>query len=425
MSYQAVLTTIGAAKIAAAIATDTQISIDEIKIGDGGGAETNPAPEDTDLVNVVFSDVPNAIRVDPFNGSRIVAEILVPAAEGGWTAREIGIYDGDGDLIALSRMPEIYKPLPSEGATADFVCRMFLVISDTSAITLTIDTGVTVATQDWVNNQLSLLIPGGTTDQVLAKNSNTDGDYSWKDASGLTSIVEIIEEVQTLTGGQTVVNLTTCTTDDLAIYINGVRLRPSQWTATSATTVTLAVGATGGDLFHAVQNDPAGTADFLKAGNNLSDVPNKTQARANLELLTISTYLAALWTEMQKLTYPIGEIITTRRAGNPSTWLGFGTWERYGAGRVLVGYDEADASFNTLDKTGGSKNHTLTVAELPPHSHVVDLRNSGGDGRDTGFAEEAGNLNYPRTQNTQNTGSGQAHNNLQPYITVFMWKRTA
>lgn len=425
MSYQAILTTLGAAKIATAISTNTPITIDEIKIGDGGGAETDPSSSDTALVNVVFSDTPNAVRVDPFNASRIVAEILVPASEGGWTAREIGIFDGDGDLIALSRMPEIYKPLPSEGATADFVCRMFLVISDTSAITLTIDTGVTVATQEWVSSQLSLLIPGGNTDQVLAKNSNTDGDYSWKDADGLTSIVEIIEEVQTLTASQTVVNLATCTTDNLAIYIDGVRLLPSEWTATNATTATLAVAASGGEKFHAVQNDPAGTADFLKAGNNLSDVPNKAQARTNLELLTSTTYLDALWSLMQQRSYPVGEILTTRRSGNPSTWMGFGTWERYGAGRVMVGYDEADGSFNALDKTGGAKTHTLTVAELPPHSHVVDLRNSGGDGRDTGFAEESGNLNYPRTQNTQQTGSGQAHNNLQPYITVFMWRRTA
>lgn len=425
MAYEAIITTLGAAKIANAIATATPLSLATMKVGDGNGNETNPSAADLDLVRVVYSAAPNAVRIDTADETRIIAELIVPASEGGWTVREIGVYDGDGDLIAVSRFPDIYKPLPAEGATADLVCRLFLIVSSTAAITLVVDTSVVIATRAWVNDQLALLIPGGTTDQILTKNSNADGDYEWRDATDINVIVDTVQEEQTLASGQTVVNLATCTTENLAVYVEGVRLHPADWTATTALQVTLASSYAAGSKILFVQNDPAGAAQYLKAANNLSDVSNKAQARANLELLTSATYLDALWALMQQRSYPVGEILTTRRTGNPSTWLGFGTWERYGQGRVLVGYDEADGAFNALDKTGGSKSHALTVAELPAHSHTVDLRNSGGEGRDTGFAEEAGNLNYPATQQTGSTGSGQAHNNLQPYVVVFMWKRTA
>jgi phage-related tail fiber protein len=421
--FEATLTTLGLAKIANAIATSTPLALTAMKVGDGNGNITDPSPEDTDLVRVVYSAAPNSVRIDTADETRVIAEMIVPANEGGWVIREIGIYDADNDLIAVSRFPEIYKPLESEGATTDIVCRLFLVVSNTAAITLQVDTSVVIATRSWVNQQLALLIPGGTTDQVLTKNSNAEGDYEWRDATDITVTVDTVLEEQTLTGSQTIVNLATCTTDNLAVYVEGIRLHPADWTANTATQIQLATTYAAGSKILCVQNDPTGTAQFLKSANNLSDVSNKAQARANLELLTSATYLDALWSLMQQRTYPVGEILTTRRAGNPSTWMGFGTWERYGEGRVLVGFDGADGAFNALDKTGGAKSHVLTVAELPPHSH--DLLEGGADSQADGPYHDSSNRATTLRSATQLTGGGQAHNNLQPYITVFMWRRTA
>ena len=137
------------------------------------------------------------------------------------------------------------------------------------------------------------------------------------------------------------------------------------------------------------------------------------------------TNLEDIWLYIMERTYPVGEIFITRQSGNPSlsSILGFGTWERYAEGRVLVGYNAADSDFNGLDVTGGAKTHVLTEAEIPPHRHQLPYNpnnhQGGGSAQDSG----EGTSNYTNSNLTNFTGGGQAHNNLQPYITVYMWER--
>ena len=123
--------------------------------------------------------------------------------------------------------------------------------------------------------------------------------------------------------------------------------------------------------------------------------------------------------------YPIGSIYQSTVNTNPFTLMG-GTWERFGNGRVLVGVDENDGDFNTSIKTGGEKKHTLTIAEMPSHSHgqVVTANNEGPAIRRDWSSDGSAGI-YSQGVQTEVTGSGQAHNNLQPYITVYMWRRTA
>ncbi len=124
--------------------------------------------------------------------------------------------------------------------------------------------------------------------------------------------------------------------------------------------------------------------------------------------------------------YPVGSIyINAAVATNPGTLLGFGTWVAFGAGRVMVGIDASQTEFDTLEETGGAKTHTLTVSEIPAHSHnqpagILPPPNSNDVDVTGGNARTLGN-----NVSTDNTGGGQAHNNLQPYIVVYMWKRTA
>ena len=127
--------------------------------------------------------------------------------------------------------------------------------------------------------------------------------------------------------------------------------------------------------------------------------------------------------------YPVGSIyMNASNATNPGTLLGFGTWAAFGAGRVLVGIDSSDTDFDGAEETGGSKTHALTTGELAAHNHAVGSNDSGtGPGGAAGNQEhvrDAGVGNGPATP-TSTTGSGAAHNNVQPYIVVYMWKRTS
>ena len=117
------------------------------------------------------------------------------------------------------------------------------------------------------------------------------------------------------------------------------------------------------------------------------------------------------------LVYPVGSIYFNMAvATNPATLLGMGTWVAYGEGRVLVG-KQSSGTFDALDESLGAETHTLTTAEMPSHTH-------GGVGSASGT--NVGNAGGGALSGTTSaTGGGGAHSNLQPSVTVYMWKRTA
>ncbi len=132
--------------------------------------------------------------------------------------------------------------------------------------------------------------------------------------------------------------------------------------------------------------------------------------------------------------YPVGSIYTSINSTNPGTIFG-GTWIEFGSGRTLVGVDVAQSEFDTVEETGGEKTHTLTVSEIPSHSHTGIHWNTPTGKEwsdvDTGSSKDGYGLTIGASKIstmswvTGNAGGGAAHNNLQPYITVYMWKRTA
>lgn len=139
--------------------------------------------------------------------------------------------------------------------------------------------------------------------------------------------------------------------------------------------------------------------------------------------------------------FPVGSIYTNvSNATNPGTLLGFGTWTAFGAGRVMVGFDSSNTLFDTAGETGGSANavlvshtHTATVTD-PGHIHTVsaDTIFDFGTGR-TGIAPSGGTTSSSYinsavtgiTVDNSTEGSSATNANYQPYITVYMWRRTA
>lgn len=125
-----------------------------------------------------------------------------------------------------------------------------------------------------------------------------------------------------------------------------------------------------------------------------------------------------------KLLYPIGSIYMSIQDTNPSVFFG-GTWERIAKGKTLVGVDENDSDFNSSSKTGGEKEHTLTIAEMPAHNHNTDKYYDTGIGANNFYGSNATGNHYTNPNGMSNAGGGQAHNNLQPYYTCYIFVRTA
>jgi len=146
--------------------------------------------------------------------------------------------------------------------------------------------------------------------------------------------------------------------------------------------------------------------------------------------------------------YPVGSIYLSVNNANPSSLFG-GIWEAWGSGRCPIGMDTTQTEFDTVEKTGGEKEHILITEEMPAHTHTIG--SSGAHKHTyTGFIQcsASSSTSYtaiahkrytadgtatPASMNSSgghthtptNTGGGQSHNNLQPYITCYMWKRVA
>lgn len=182
-------------------------------------------------------------------------------------------------------------------------------------------------------------------------------------------------------------------------------------------------------------------ASYELTGYQVKDLAGRIRRKA--EASSVPTSISDLgqvtssdidWLSVMNVIYPVGSIYmsaTMSTVAQVQTALG-GTWVAWGAGRVPVGVDASQTEFDTVEETGGEKAHTLTTAEMPAHTHPANEEWVGystsntwlhiGGGSDSEFQTGT----YSRSgYTTQSSGGGGAHNNLQPYITCYMYKRTA
>ncbi|MBP2849960.1 phage tail protein [Dickeya oryzae] len=151
--YIALLTQVGAAKLANATALGKILNITHMGVGDGGGNPTTPNLAQKALINEKRRAELTTLSVDPANPNQIIAEQIIPENEGGFWLREIGLYDADGDLIAVANCPETYKPQMQEGSGRVQTVRMILAVSQTDAVSLKIDPAVVLASRQYVDGQ--------------------------------------------------------------------------------------------------------------------------------------------------------------------------------------------------------------------------------------------------------------------------------
>ncbi|EGK0678935.1 phage tail protein [Salmonella enterica] len=152
--FYTLLTDWGMAKIASALADKKQIHLQKMAVGDGGGQYYEPTASQTNLRHEVWRGEMNTLTVAPNNPNWLIAELVLPEDVGGWYVREVGVFDDEGELIAIGKFPESYKPLLPGGCGKQVCIRLIMEVSNTTAVTLTVDPSIVLATRDYVDARL-------------------------------------------------------------------------------------------------------------------------------------------------------------------------------------------------------------------------------------------------------------------------------
>lgn len=153
MQFFMILTTTGKQKEAAAKAGGPPLVFAQMALGDGGGAAVVPVENRAALIGEVDRGPLSSLGVDPLNPNWAVAERVIPPEVGGWTVREIGLIDADGDLVAYGNFPESYKPILAEGSGKELIIRAIIEVSNAESVVLQIDPSVVMATRAYVDQQ--------------------------------------------------------------------------------------------------------------------------------------------------------------------------------------------------------------------------------------------------------------------------------
>ncbi|ECJ2256338.1 phage tail protein [Salmonella enterica subsp. salamae] len=152
--FYTLLTDRGMAKIASALADKKQLHLQKMAVGDGGGQYYEPTASQIKLRHEVWRGEMNTLTTAPNNPNWLIAELVLPEDVGGWYVREVGVFDDEGELIAIGKFPESYKPLLPGGCGKQVCIRLIMEVSNTTAVTLTVDPSIVLATRDYVDSRL-------------------------------------------------------------------------------------------------------------------------------------------------------------------------------------------------------------------------------------------------------------------------------
>lgn len=279
--YKTLLTTAGAAKLAAATAGGTLISLTHMAVGDGGGTLPEPDVSQAILIREKWRSELNKISIDAKHDNYMVAELVIPPEVGGFWMREMGLFDADGILIAIANMAESYKPELAEGSGRAQTVRMVIMVSAIESVDLTIDATTVMATQEYVDNQLaeherSRRHPDATLEAKgftqLSSATDSDSEVLAATPKAVRSAFDLADKANKNADARLAKESNLSDVQDKAKARDNLGLKGAAVLDTGTTAGTVAAG-----------NDSR-IVNALQKSKNLSDVENKQQARANLEL---------------------------------------------------------------------------------------------------------------------------------------------
>ncbi|EGF0764183.1 hypothetical protein IBO38_003490 [Salmonella enterica] len=256
--FYTLLTDRGMAKIASALADKKQLHLQKMAVGDGGGQYYEPTASQTNLRHEVWRGEMNTLTVAPNNPNWLIAELVLPEEVGGWYVREVGVFDNEGELIAIGKFPESYKPLLPGGCGKQVCIRLIMEVSNTTAVTLTVDPSIVLATRDYVDVRLdehehSTNHPDATlTQKGFTRLSNaTDSDDETKAATP-----KAVKAAYDLAKSKTsATNIYTRTQSD-ARYVQNVMLGAEVQAPTMAPAGCVITFVDGGDKMECVRYKP-------------------------------------------------------------------------------------------------------------------------------------------------------------------------
>lgn len=263
--YYALLTNLGAARLANAAALGTKLQITHMAVGDGGGTLPTPNASQTALVGEKRRAALNSLSVDAANSSQIIAEQVIPEAEGGFWIREIGLFDADGVMIAVANCAETYKPQLQEGSGRTQTVRMIIIVNSADAVTLKIDPSVVLATRKYVDD--AVIEVKAYADGLMAahlKASDPHAQYAPKASPTLTGI----PKAPTAAAGNSSTQLAT------TAFVQAALAALAGGAPAALDTLKELADALGGDAnFSAtVLNALAGKMEIAKNGSDIADV---------------------------------------------------------------------------------------------------------------------------------------------------------
>ena len=222
--FYTILTEIGKAKIANSGVMGTKINFTKLKIGDGNGSYYNPTEKQTDLVNTKWEGNITHVGTDEKNPNWIVIEVMVPANVGGFTIREYGAFDDEGNMLAISKCAETYKPTADDGSTKELLIKMILAVSNTENITLKIDPTIIFAKKSEIEELKNIV------NDIEDKLNKHIDDSLYQEAGGTATAITL--SMLTLKNGYSKTFIATANNNGSATTINGKPLyKPGTTTA--------------------------------------------------------------------------------------------------------------------------------------------------------------------------------------------------